>query len=119
MRAIVIALALLAAAPARAAGVDLDWRPPDEFDGPYYGRLTVHFAPLETVNARCAALHGGPQKRNVPLWGCAQKRVGSCTIILPKLGTGEGARYVTERIQAAVRRHEMGHCNGWKHGDEL
>lgn len=34
-----------------------------------------------------------------------------CFIVLPWVGRGG----VTKRTQDLLRRHEIGHCNGWRH----
>jgi hypothetical protein len=69
--------------------------PPAEYDRPYRGTLSV--IRLDTraeVTARCG-------------WGaiaCAREDRGYCEVIMFRDETRE-----------SVLRHEIGHCNGWRH----
>jgi hypothetical protein len=107
-----LTLALLTAAPALGGGArepPADWlkqqEPPPQYAGPYEGKLTVRILPLEVVGLTCAARYG--------TWGCARVGATACTIIIPKIGNSESGHFVTQRLQDLIRRHEIGHCNGW------
>lgn len=70
--------------------------PPAQYDRPYRGTLTVITVPLREMSMRCGAMRA---------WACAIPEGNRCTIYLPSEAKGAAL----ERI----RRHEIGHCNGW------
>ncbi len=77
-------------------------KPPPEFAGPYEGKLTVNRVPLADMAQHC---------RNVPrVTGCAywdSIKLSYCTVWIPS--------DVSPQMEAAILKHELGHCNGWKH----
>lgn len=106
---LVLLLALLAAAPAHAQNI---LEPPPPYDEPYTGWLNVVIVPRDEVNAKCKELSNGfSSLRNYGI-GCAFVAAprSFCTIVIPEIGPN-----VTADLQAAVNRHELGHCNGWRH----
>jgi hypothetical protein len=66
--------------------------PPPAYDHAYRGRLIVHVLPDSAASAAC---HGGD--------ACSTRQGGTCIVILPR----------GHRALALLRRHEIGHCNGW------
>jgi hypothetical protein len=85
-----LALALVLSATASLASL-----PPKRFDHPYKGHLTVKYLGKLAMWWQCygsiaCAYHDGP---------------GRCTIYLPNFKTRDPAWM--------IRRHEIGHCNGW------
>jgi hypothetical protein len=73
---------------------------PAQFNHAYRGHLTVHYGTQEEVHARC-----GFNAR-----ACAMPRGGSCSIYLPV-----STPMASPEILAALRAHEIAHCNGWRH----
>lgn len=71
--------------------------PPPQYQHPYHGKLTVHYGSAVQIHQVC-----GFNAR-----ACAMPRGSSCTIWLPDSGD--------PHILAALRVHEIGHCNGWRH----
>lgn len=67
--------------------------------------------PLDTLGFVCGAL-GVQAARSQIIYGCMIWRDGRCLLILPKIQTE-----ITKADQRQVRRHEMAHCNGWRHED--
>lgn len=70
--------------------------PPVEYDRPYTGDLLVIHLGLSDLRVACA---------NRRALACAVPRGDQCSVILP--AWIEGPAY------DRVRRHEIGHCNGW------
>jgi hypothetical protein len=79
-------------------------QPPPQYAGPYRGKLTVVVLPQAEATARCRAMGAA----SLTVRACAWRRPGQCIVVLPRI-----AGDITPAIQAAVRRHELGHCNGW------
>lgn len=76
--------------------------PPAEFDHPYDGQLEIVYADPTEVSALCN--HGTLVK------SCARSGEGRCKIIFPKdVGT------YPKRTLELLMRHEIAHCNGWRH----
>jgi hypothetical protein len=86
-----------------------EWNPPTKYDHPYKGLLREYPLPQKQVVAACGkALAQYNIKATMRQRGCAvyNSDRSECTIIYidkPFMGT----------TPEAVRRHEMGHCNGW------
>lgn len=94
--------AALGALAAPAAAVIAE--PPAQFRHPYAGELISYELPAPEIDAACRALGaGGPL-----ILGCARRFHDLCVIIVPSAGSG-----VSPRTHAALRRHELAHCNGW------
>src|SRR5262249_33665765 len=84
--------------------------PPEEFDHPYKGKLTIMRLPLKDVRLRCAnAITVMPG----PVLACARVSAdgSDCTIFLPS----DDVIRASGKIPDEVLRHERGHCNGWTH----
>jgi hypothetical protein len=86
--------------------IHLSAPPPAIYQHAYKGRLTVQQGSLAQVEHYCHTMHGivSPYRA----LGCAKVDDNRCFLMIPKVG-GQ----VTARIQAAIRTHEMAHCNGW------
>lgn len=93
-------------AAAMALGHVHTFNPPPRFDHAYHGRLTVEEVKPADVPARCAALLASIGIRERPDHGCAVWHGRSCHIVIPTSSV-QGAS------PAAIKRHEIGHCNGW------
>ena len=86
--------------------------PPDGFDKPYLGKLTVTLVESEAeVVAQC------PKTTFPAKLGCAYQYrqiypggpYAECRIIMPKEEIIESWGFSL----ATIYRHEIGHCNGW------
>lgn len=77
--------------------------PPKEYDHPFKGKLNVVKLQPMDVHVRCTGtrqmLYGSYVE------ACAEPFGDYCTIVLPIVGKPE---YLIR-----LRRHEVGHCNGW------
>jgi hypothetical protein len=102
MRAILTLTLTLLATEASAQVIT----PPPKNDVPYKGKLTVRVLPLDKVHPNCIAQGAAPS--SWPYLACARVRLGTCLVILPEVG-GK----MTASVQAALRRHELAHCNWW------
>lgn len=79
------------------------WNPPERFDRPFTGAYTERLLPLAELQTWC-------QNDKVSLQGCAYTWTAmdgtpGCDVAIRR---GPGAISVE-----VVRRHEIGHCNGW------
>jgi hypothetical protein len=116
MRNIIIALALLTSTAAAARDERAAMTPPPpQYDVPYTGDLQVYVVPLNEMEFECSSASiEGLKKAYVPpgkrLLGCAKPSRDRCSIFLPKLDKG-----ISQATQDKGRRHELGHCNGWRH----
>jgi hypothetical protein len=99
-----IALAALSSPAWGEAALEMRVLPPEEFDHPFEGALTVTIVKsMETVNKLC----GNPQAGV----GCALvMNDGKVCSIIMAADDVIRSRGLTPEI---VKRHEMGHCNGW------
>lgn len=79
--------------------------PPEEYDVPFKGKLTILFLPPEDVHVRCTGTRQLLFGRLVQ--ACAEPySIMHCTIVLPLSG-------LTKENADRLYRHERGHCNGW------
>ena len=80
--------------------------PPEKFDKPYTGELILIEMPLEKVHSAC----GGSKSSLGRIWACAAPITpNKCLVILPKIEKSG----ITKHQYARLKRHEIGHCNGW------
>jgi hypothetical protein len=85
--------------PMGASRVRSDWLPPARFVR-WSDRLETALS-ADEVERRCEVLRGKPPPRGKILHGCAHFAAGRCFVI---------------RIDdPGVARHELAHCNGWRH----
>lgn len=73
--------------------------PPAEYDRPYTGSLEIQYADPKEVYTKCKAR------------ACAVIGKDRCRIIFPA-DTGLLPRKTLDMLM----RHEIAHCNGWRHG---
>ncbi len=110
MRA-VLAVSLLLCASAARGECTMALPPPPEFDHPYRGELLEYPLGREEIPAACAELLGGS----------ADSRVSGCGVEVREVSADRATilrRYglIVYPVRcAAIRRHELGHANGWAH----
>ena len=75
--------------------------PPAYYVHPYNGPVIERVLPLAQAQALCA-------KRGAPADACSWITKGRCYIVLPSKGA-------PVKDINAYRRHEIAHCNGWRH----
>jgi hypothetical protein len=94
--------------------------PPPQFDHAYRdGKLTVSIMDVRKVQEAChgeeltgpGASEGSKGVANSSIYACTilLKEAKVCWVVLPKVEAG----IVTQAQQDRLRRHELGHCNGW------
>ena len=109
MKTALVAIAALGICfPALAETNVAEWNPPARYDHPFKGKLTEIQLPQREVVAACRELS---RKYRVRIGsvsrGCAAlTSFRRCTIIYTDKPRGLST-------PMAVRRHEIGHCNGW------
>lgn len=100
MQQLVLASAIAIAVATPLAASDR-WPPPGRYAQEYRGALIEHRLPPEQVPAACERLIGLNANLGCALWGN-----GFCTIVIID-------HEHRNTKPAAVREHELGHCNGW------
>ncbi len=96
-------LALLLSTITATAGTPLV--PPKKYDHPYYGLVTIFKFDKDNISKECSAVYNKPVRRDAA--GCQFFDDKGCDIYLA---------LKTKRAQVhEVLRHEIAHCNGWKH----
>lgn len=79
--------------------------PPEKYDHPYKGELTIVRAnSLAAIRSFCPRL-----AFQTNLLGCAYLNGAQCTVVMRDDAAIKAAGWEPE----IVRRHEIGHCNGW------
>lgn len=109
MRSALALLLSLLTAPALAGPRDAEWNPPARYAGSYTGKLIERRLPQHLVVGACNALfakHRFAAKATLQQRGCSVHVGNTCTIIIIDRRYGLAS-------PEAVRRHELGHCNGW------
>lgn len=83
--------------------------PPPQYDAPYTGALQIEYVERGETHKRCFAA-GMPFGY---IHACAFRSPdGSfCRIVFPKEDPAGFMKKWDERLM----RHELGHCNGWRH----
>jgi len=88
------------------------WPPPQRFDYPYRGQLTVHTIKHE----RQMEFYCGKPTPGYFKAGCAIVRPNECIVYILD---AEPREFRMTAAQIAVTlRHEIAHCNGWKHEED-
>jgi hypothetical protein len=82
-----------------AFAVDPIQLPPARYDQPFDGPVKVFARDWNTIEATCGRGR----------YGCSRIKDGECQVMVPITGIGG----VAERAAELIRRHEIGHCNGW------
>ena len=103
-------LFMLASLVSAFAGInDPTWNPPARFDHKYSGHLVTHYLPQKQVAIVCAKVTGQFSYKE---HGCSTGDVsGICTIYVSN-------KTFMKATPKAIRRHEIGHCNGWSKNHE-
>lgn len=99
---------LLTSGDALAQDTLFSWDPPARYSRPYEGNLVEIALPPSEITAFCVKY--GRMEYRGEVRGCSWTPYpGTCIIVYPdRLWWG-----VTP--PEAVKRHEIGHCNGWPH----
>lgn len=79
--------------------------PPAAFDHPCECVVIEQIISAQDVERRC-----GPNTLACEI-APPNFPTDKCFIVLPRVGHGG----VAKRMQDLLRRHETGHCNGWRH----
>ena len=98
-------IAILSIVIAGAAEARVPLHPPAEFVHPYPGPFEEWSLPIREVRKNCVKFLG---HRAREARGCAVYRGMKCLIIYPNTPY-RGIDPLD------IRRHELAHCNGWKH----
>lgn len=85
-------------------------RPPTKFDHPYRGELFEYSLPIDRVDAACSKLRPSAQRTG----GCGYEIVEHDPDDLQRIVRRYGIIVYPVGCKA-VRRHEIGHTNGWRH----
>jgi len=105
-----IVFALLTLSTTSAVANDLaEWNPPSQYDRPYHGQLIERSLSPHLVDGACQSLFAKHGFKSIggKMRGCAYHKDNTCWIIYINKQHGKSS-------PAAVRRHEIGHCNGWQ-----
>ncbi len=103
LTASIVLAAVLTAAGTYGPNDRAAWDPPARYAGPYAGQLVERVLPQWRVPAACVALGQG---YSATMRGCALRSGNTCTVVRMADRYGRAT-------PDAVRRHELGHCNGW------
>lgn len=79
--------------------------PPKRFDHAYAGPMDVREIDRDNVWQECS--HDGRFEMRKDVAGCSSVREGVCTIHL--------AMQTKRAPVKSILRHEIAHCNGWRH----
>lgn len=104
-----VVIYFILASGAAAGQRDTEWNPPAPYDHPYSGRLIERSLPQPLIQKACDRLfarYGVTSKTSFNQHGCSAFRGKVCEVIVPN-------RTFMGATPEAVRRHEIGHCNGW------
>jgi hypothetical protein len=85
--------------------------PPAQFDVLYTGHLIKRELSAEGVDKLCHSFGLDPRRL---VLACSIPMPGACLVVIPWFGIGG----VGARTRAVLLRHELGHCNGWRHADD-
>lgn len=111
MMRIIFALAV-ALLPSLATGGECPMAlpPPPKFDHPYSGELLEYSLPMDKIDAACNELKPSAQRTG----GCGFEVFEHDPKNLNRIVRRYGIVVYPEGCRA-VRRHEIGHVNGWVH----
>lgn len=109
-RSLAVLAWLLLASMALAGPNDATWNPPKRFDHPYKGQLFERTLPQPQVVIECRELYvrwgADPNKVTYLMLGCSHHTNTKCLVIYMNQNFGP-------TTPQDIRRHEIGHCNGW------
>lgn len=98
--AVTLVVTMALAGPLAARTLPYKWLPPVQYDHAYGGKLTIRTATLDQMRRICWG----------PAYACAFRPTrGSCLVYLPPVDNVN----VNAEGLVLLRRHEIGHCNGW------
>ena len=80
--------------------------PPAVYDHGYRGALIARRGTPAQVEYFCHTLQGVVSPYRA--LGCAKVTADRCVIMITRVGG-----HITAHVHAQLRRHELGHCNGW------
>lgn len=80
--------------------------PPEQFDHSYEGPVIEQLMPAQDITGYCRV-----NTAQACVFGLPNFPGDKCFVYLPWIGRGG----VAKRTQDLLRRHEVGHCNGWRH----
>lgn len=83
---------------------------PWQYDYPYRGNLTIHYVAPQDTHEVCGAKDNPSIGKGLYVQACAFVWDDKCKIVLPY---NVGA-YSKNHYQY-ILRHEIAHCNGWRH----
>lgn len=83
--------------------------PPPAFERPPEVQVIIRHLPVAHVDHVCRIYPELAEIRGGAFGACAVPGETVCAITLPHPGTVSPERY------AALARHELAHCNGWRH----
>jgi hypothetical protein len=83
--------------------------PPPKFEGPSEVQVIVRHLPAAHIDRACRLYPELAEYQGGEYGACANPGENVCTITLPLPGTVSPERY------SALARHELAHCNGWRH----
>jgi hypothetical protein len=83
--------------------------PPPEFEHPPEVRVIVRHLPAAHIDRVCRLYPELAGNHDGEFGACANPGKDVCTITLRYPGSVSPERY------AALARHELAHCNGWRH----
>jgi hypothetical protein len=83
--------------------------PPPQFERPPEVRVIIRHLPAAHIDRVCRLYPELANNHSGEFGACANPGASVCTITLPYPGTVSPERY------AALARHELAHCNGWRH----
>jgi hypothetical protein len=99
---------LLISTATQAFGQAIDILPPPKFDKPFRGKLEIDRVQTEDdVRGKCMVYF--PRI----LLGCAEREGNTCYIVL----ASDELLHSYGLDPKIAMRHEIGHCNGWRHED--
>jgi hypothetical protein len=83
--------------------------PPAHFERPPEVRVIIRHLPATHIDRVCRLYPELADNHNGEFGACANPGPSVCTITLPYPGSVSPERYT------ALARHELAHCNGWRH----
>ncbi len=98
--AVTLAVIMAASGPAFARVLPYKWLPPVKYDHAFAGRVTFRTASMAELRGICGA----------SAYACAFRPArGECLIYIAPV---DNVNINAEGLKM-LRRHEVGHCNGW------
>lgn len=83
--------------------------PPPQFERPPEVQVMIRHLPAAHIDRVCRLYPELADNHDGTFGACAHPGVTVCTVTLPYPGSVSAERY------SALARHELAHCNGWRH----